>query len=253
VPFGTVVDKRGAVLSTNDTARELARKGAPHGTAVVAEEQIRGRGTKGRAWHSPPGGGLYVSFIARFPAGGPVPAFSLLPLAAGVAAADAVRASSGVDVRLRWPNDLVHDGRKLGGVLVESVSTGSEPGYAVIGVGINIGRTEEDFPEELRPRATSLRLCGGRPVDRDAIFSALCRSLDTWYNAVIRGAAADIVRAFEDRSAFPDGAPVLVTTVAGAFPGVYRGLDDRGRLLVDRGKGSQPVALDDIRGLEARG
>ncbi|MFO7734117.1 MAG: hypothetical protein R6X21_10770, partial [Candidatus Aminicenantes bacterium] len=95
MPLGTVVHKLGTVSSTNDAARDLAREGAAHGTAVLAEEQTRGRGTKGRLWHSPPGMGLSVSFVLPFPPQSPGPLFHLLPLAAGVAAADAVLAASG--------------------------------------------------------------------------------------------------------------------------------------------------------------
>lgn len=250
MPLGIVLHRLATVSSTNDAARDLAREGAPHGTAVVAEEQTKGRGTKGRAWHSPPGLGLYVSFVLRFPAGGPGPSFHLLPLAAGVAAADAVLAASGIEARLKWPNDLVQDRRKLGGILVESVSTGSDTGFAVVGVGVNVGHGKGDFPEELRPRVTSLHLAGGRPTDRDAVFTALCRTLDNWYNVLIRGEAAPIVEAFEDRAVFSRGDPILVTTGSGSFRGVYRGLDARGRLLVGRRGRTEPVLLDDILGLE---
>lgn len=252
MPLGTVVHKLGTVSSTNDAARDLAREGAAHGTAVLAEEQTRGRGTKGRLWHSPPGMGLYVSFVLRFPPQGPGPLFHLLPLAAGVAVADAVLAASGIEVRLKWPNDLVRDGRKLGGILVESVSTGSGPAFAVVGVGINVGHRAEDFPEELRLRASSLDLIGGRPTDKDAVFAALCRALDNWYNAIIRGEPGPIIKAFEDRAAFAPGDLVRVTTGSGPFQGVYRGLDDRGRLLVGRRGRTEPVALDDILGLEGQ-
>ncbi len=114
MPFGTAVHRLESVASTNDAARDLAQAGAAHGTAVVAREQSRGRGTKGRAWHSPAGLGLYASFIIRGPGGGPVPSPHLLPLAAGLAASDAIAAGAGIEVRLKWPNDLVLGGRKVG-------------------------------------------------------------------------------------------------------------------------------------------
>jgi BirA family biotin operon repressor/biotin-[acetyl-CoA-carboxylase] ligase len=248
--FGTVVHRLAAVVSTNDAARDLARRGAPHGTAVLAEEQTGGRGTKGRRWHSPPGLGLYVSFLARFPADRPDIPLPLLPLAAGVAAAEAVEAASGIEVRLKWPNDLLQAGRKLGGVLVESVSAGSGPRFAVVGIGINVGHGEADFPEDLRSRATSLRLAAGRPSDGGEVFAALCRALDNWYNALTRGEAGSIVEAFENRSAFSPGERIRVTTASGVSRGTYRGLDARGRLLVGLGRRAGPVAFDDILGLE---
>ena len=248
MPLGTVVHRLEVAPSTNDAARDLARDGAPHGTAVIAEEQTRGRGTKGRAWHSPRGPGLYVSFVLRF--AGPGPAFPLLPLAAGLAAVDAVREAAHIEARLKWPNDLVWERRKLGGVLAESVSAGASPAFAVVGVGINVGHDSSDFPEDLRPRSTSLRMIGGRPAGKEALFGALCRSLDNWYNALIRGEKDAIVKAFEDRAAFSPGDPVLVTTAAETFIATYAGIDGEGRMMIRRRDAEEIVALDDIRGLD---
>lgn len=250
VPVGAVIHRLARVTSTNDVARDLARDGAPHGTAVVAEEQTSGRGTKGRVWHSPPGLGLYASFILRFPDLGPASAFHFLPLAAGLAAADAVWEAAGIEARLKWPNDLVLGRRKLGGILAESVSTGSSPGFAVVGVGINVGHGERDFPEGLRQSSTSLCLAGGRPADKEGVFAALCRTLDNWYNSLIRGEKDAIARAFGDRAAFSPGDPVRVTTGAGSFPGTYRGLDAEGRLLAERRGRTETVSVDDIRDLD---
>src|SRR4030042_3747665 len=162
MPLGTIVYRRDRVDSTNDVARELALAGADHGTAVVAGEQTRGRGTKGRVWHSPPGLGLYASFILRGPGAGPVPFLHLLPLAAGLAASDAVLAGAGVAVRLKWPNDLVYDGKKLGGILSEGVSGGPAGDFAVVGGGITVDHVPGDFPADLRASSTSLRIIGGR-------------------------------------------------------------------------------------------
>lgn len=250
VAIGAVVHRLAKATSTNDVARDLARDGAAHGTAVVAEEQTGGRGTKGRFWHSPPGLGLYASFVLRFPDLGPASAFHFLPLAAGLAAVDAVREAAGIEVRLKWPNDLVRERLKLGGVLAESVSTGSAPGFAVVGVGINVNHGGQDFPEGLRRSATSLRLAGGRPVDKEGVFAALCRTLDNWYNPLIRGDKEQIAKAFEDRAAFSPGDPVRVTTGAGTFPAAYRGLDAEGRLLAERRGRTEVVSVGDIRGLD---
>jgi BirA family biotin operon repressor/biotin-[acetyl-CoA-carboxylase] ligase len=243
MPVGSVVHRLRSVTSTNDAARELALAGAAHGTAVIAAEQTRGRGTKGRDWHSPPGLGLYASFILRGPASGPVPSPHLLPLAAGLAAADAVLAAAGVSVRLKWPNDLVHHGKKLGGILSEGVSGGPAGGFAVVGVGLNVGHGPDDFPDALRDASTSLRLVGAGPVSVEAVFDELCRSLDCWYNALARGEREAIVGTFEARAALPSGEPVRVTTAEGTWSGVCRGLDADGRLVVEREGGAGPVAL----------
>jgi BirA family biotin operon repressor/biotin-[acetyl-CoA-carboxylase] ligase len=250
MPVGNIVHRKECVGSTNDAARELALAGADHGTAVVAGEQTRGRGTKGRVWHSPPGLGLYASFILRGPAAGPVPFLHLLPLAAGLAASDAVLAAAGVAVRLKWPNDLVHDGKKLGGILSEGVSGGPAGDFAVVGVGINVGHDPQDFPADLRASSTSLRIIGGRAVTIESVFDGLCRALHSWYNALARGDKGSVIRTFEERLAFPSGRTIRVTSVAGTFTGICRGLDEDGRLMVERAGAAGPVALDAVLGLD---
>src|SRR5512138_3547524 len=164
MPFCAVVHRFESIASTNDIAKALAQAGEGHGTAVLAREQIRGRGTKGRSWHSPSGLGLYVSFILRDPDGQPMPSLHLVPLAVGLAASDAILEVVGVETRLKWPNDVLFEGRKLGGILCEGNSLGASGGFVVAGIGLNAGQILADFPPELRDAATSLRLAAGRPV-----------------------------------------------------------------------------------------
>jgi len=250
MPVGTIVHWMESVSSTNDVARDLALGGAEHGTAIVAVEQTRGRGTKGRAWHSPRGLGLYASFILRGPAGWPVASLHLLPLAAGLAASDAILAAAGVKVMLKWPNDLVHDGKKLGGILSEGVSGAQGGDFAVVGVGLNVGHGLADFPGDLRATSTSLRLIGGGTVTTEAVFGGLCRALDSWYNALARGEKGPVLRTFEARMVFPPGEPIRVSTAAETFTGICRGLDEEGRLVVDRGGEAGAVVLHAVLGLD---
>lgn len=249
MPVGTIVHRLESVQSTNDLARTLALQGAAHGTAVVAGEQTRGRGTKGRVWHSPAGLGLYVSFILRGPDGGAVPFPHLIPLAAGLAAADAVREAGGIETALKWPNDILHDGKKLGGILSEAVSGAAGGDFAVVGIGLNAGHGPDDFPEELRASSTSVRLAAGRAVTVKAIWDALCPALDHWYNVLVRGDREAIIRTFEARSAFPPGTALRIETAAGTFEGDCRGLDAEGRLVVAR-RGAGTVALDAVLKLD---
>jgi BirA family transcriptional regulator, biotin operon repressor / biotin---[acetyl-CoA-carboxylase] ligase len=249
MPVGTIVHRLESVPSTNDLARSLALQGAAHGTAVVAGEQTRGRGTKGRVWHSPAGLGLYASFILRGPGGGAVPFPHLIPLAAGLAAADAVREAGGVETALKWPNDILHDGKKLGGILSEAVSGAAGGDFAVVGIGLNAGHGPDDFPGELRASATSVRLAAGRAVTVEALWNALCRALDHWYNVLTRGDREAVIRTFETRSAFLPGTAVRIETAAGTFEGDYRGLDADGRLVVAR-RGAGTVALDAVLKLD---
>jgi BirA family biotin operon repressor/biotin-[acetyl-CoA-carboxylase] ligase len=249
MPVGDIVHRLETVPSTNDAARALALQGAAHGTAVLAGEQTRGRGTKGRVWHSPAGLGLYASFILRGPAGGPLPFPHLIPLAAGLAAWDAVLETSGVACGLKWPNDIVHGGKKLGGILSEAVSGGAAGDFAIVGVGLNVGHGPGDFPEDIRAASTSIRLAGGRSATVEALWAALCRALDRWYNVLARGDKEKVVRTFESRPAFPRGSVVRIETAEGTFDAEYLGLDADGRLVVARA-GAATVALEAVLKLE---
>jgi BirA family biotin operon repressor/biotin-[acetyl-CoA-carboxylase] ligase len=249
MPFGAIVHRLETVASTNDAARALALEGAAHGTAVLAREQTRGRGTKGRTWDSPAGLGLYASFILRGPDGGTVPSPHLVPLAAGLAASDAIRETTGLATRLKWPNDIIHDGKKLGGILSEGVDAGAAGGFVVVGIGLDVGQGAGDLPGDLRATATSLRLAGGRGVTVDALWAVLCGTLERWYNELTRGGQEAVVGAFVSRSAFSNGDTVRVETTDGIFDAVYQGLDPEGRLVVSRGAAG-PVVLDAVVRLE---
>lgn len=139
--IGHTIEHHATIDSTNERARALARSGAPHGLAIVADTQTAGRGQHGRAWHSPPGSGLYVSFLVRpniAPRDAPV-----LPLLTGVAVREALATRTATALGLKWPNDILvaappHRGRKLAGILVEASATEARMDYAILGIGINV-------------------------------------------------------------------------------------------------------------------
>jgi BirA family biotin operon repressor/biotin-[acetyl-CoA-carboxylase] ligase len=160
--------------STNRHALDVARAGAPGGLVVVADEQTAGRGRLGRTWEAPPGSSLLVSVLLR-DAGNPARSV----MAAGVALAAAVEDVAGIDVGLKWPNDLVVDDRKLAGLLAEA-----EGDALVVGAGCNVNW--ESFPEELRATATACNLEAGRSVDHDALLDAF---LDRFASALAAGDA----------------------------------------------------------------
>ncbi len=147
--------------STNARARELAGRGAPHGTVVTAAEQSAGRGRQGRTWTAPAGRALLCSVVIRDPP-------RLLPLAAGVAVAETV----GPDAQIKWPNDVLVDGRKVAGILVEARL---QERWAVVGIGLNVAVSEADFPAELRDRAGTLGL---EPDAIEPTLAALLRALE---------------------------------------------------------------------------
>lgn len=161
--------------STNDDAKRAAREGAPEGVAFVANVQTRGRGRRGHAWHSPAGENLYASFVLRPDL--PVAETPPLTLVAGLAVVDAAsRFVPSEGLRIKWPNDVYLDGRKLAGILVEGLIAGDRSSAVVIGIGLNVHTRE--FPEPLGAIATSLALASQTPLNRSEIFVALCRSLE---------------------------------------------------------------------------
>ncbi len=174
VPHLTVL---AATPSTNDIARALAARGATAGSVVIADEQTRGRGRGGRTWTAPPGSGLLLSVVLHVEAGPDGPAEpTAAPIRVGIAAAAAVRAATGLDARVKWPNDLVLDpGGKLGGILCEATS-GPGATHIVAGIGINVHQEPPDFPADLAAAAVSVRMAGGR-ADRAALAGALLQRL----------------------------------------------------------------------------
>lgn len=161
--------------STNTQAKDLAVFGAPHGTVVIADCQTGGRGRTGRSFHSPAGTGIYLSLILR--PGCPATDLMHLTCAAAVAVADAVQAATGLRPGIKWTNDLVADGKKLGGILTElSVNAAGKVDFAIVGIGINCGRTQ--FPQDIRDIATSLEICTQRNIDRADVIAALLTALE---------------------------------------------------------------------------
>jgi len=233
--------------STNSDAFAAARTGAPHGSVWFADEQRAGRGRGGNAWRSAAGEGLYVSVLLRLRI--PTQRLLLLPLAAGLAAAQAIRAVAGVDVDLRWPNDLLIGPAKTGGILVESGSVAnpdsSSSTFAVVGIGINVH--QRSFDPGLATPATSLDLAAGGTVGRQALLIALLRAIEQEAGALDDPAAAAAIPArIEAASTWVRGCAVEVHGPQ-TCSGVTAGLDEHGFLLVDTPTGPVTVQTGGIR------
>ncbi|WP_310550097.1 biotin--[acetyl-CoA-carboxylase] ligase [Paenibacillus glufosinatiresistens] len=224
------------VISTQEEARRLAESGAPEGTAVMAEEQTGGRGRQGRRWHSPRGQGIWMSVVLR-----PrltAAAAPQLTLLAGVAVCEALREVAGVEAGIKWPNDLLIGGRKVCGILLEAHFREGVPDYLIAGIGVDCLAVEEDFPEELRAVATSLRIeRGGVPVDREELAAAMLSGLEERYRQYFAEGFAPIAARWEELSV------TLGRRIALAGPkeqrtGVAAGLDENGglRLVDDAGE-----------------
>jgi BirA family transcriptional regulator, biotin operon repressor / biotin---[acetyl-CoA-carboxylase] ligase len=196
-----------ATTSTNDRARELAQAGTPHGTVVTAAQQTAGRGRQGRTWSAPPGRALLLSVVLRDPP-------ALLPLAAALAVAEV----AGADAQIKWPNDVLLDGRKVAGILAEGRP---QDGWAVLGVGLNVALRIEDLPPQLHATAGTLGL---EPADLEP-------TLDRLLDALERALALDeatLLGAYRARDALR-GREVTWTAGHGRAAGV----DGTGRLVVE--------------------
>jgi BirA family biotin operon repressor/biotin-[acetyl-CoA-carboxylase] ligase len=224
--------------STNDVAWEWARHGAEEGLLVLAESQTRGRGRGGSDWYSPPGVGVWASFLLR--PGLTAARVGLLPLVAGLAAAQAAEAA-GVAAGLKWPNDLMvadGSGRKLGGVLCESRA---EPGgrwTVVLGVGVNVRTPASGFPADLARRAAALATVAGRAVSREEYMVALTHRLADGYEALERGEERSLLDAWRGRAVL-FGRAVSVRGGGAAVHGTARDVGEDGALIVRLDSGAE--------------
>jgi BirA family biotin operon repressor/biotin-[acetyl-CoA-carboxylase] ligase len=226
---GFVLRRVARTPSTQDVVRAAARGGVAEGWCCVAEEQTAGRGRQGRSWTAPPGTALLLSVLLRPPAG----VTSGVPLAVGLAVADAVEALCGARVGLKWPNDvLAEGGGKLAGVLVEVEPRGGAGPAAVAGVGLNLA--VDAFPEGVC--GASLHQLAGRPVGWEEALAALLTPLGARCRSLYAGGVAATVASWRERAVGLGGA-VAVETPAGLVEGNAVGVDDDGALLVARSDG----------------
>jgi len=164
-----------AVDSTNRVAMEMASSGMPGGIVIFAEAQRAGRGRRGRAWFSPPGVNLYLSFFLT--PYDPPETFPLFSFAAALAVVMAIRETMGLSAQIKWPNDVLLDGKKVAGVLLESATRREGNAPLIVGIGINVNAM--NFPPEIAAQATSLQQATGRPVDRNAVARTLLEAFST--------------------------------------------------------------------------
>lgn len=233
-----------AVDSTNRYAKGLARAGAAHGTLVLADMQTAGRGRRGRGWISPPGENIYMSLILR-PEMPPAQAAKLSLLTA-LATANAIKNVAGLDVRIKWPNDVVIGGRKVCGLLLEMDGTADRVESVVAGVGINAHQTE--FDSEIARTAGSLDLLAGRRIPRAAVVRAFLQEFERAWAL----SAADMMDAYRARSATL-GQRVQVIGLSGTYTGMAEDVTDSGSLRVradEDGEVREVLAADvSVRGI----
>jgi BirA family biotin operon repressor/biotin-[acetyl-CoA-carboxylase] ligase len=181
--------------STNDVAEKLARDGVEEGVVVFAEAQSRGRGRLGRKWLSPAHKGLWFSVLLR-PRLSPQ-AVTQLTVAAATALVRAIRQQVPVMPQIKWPNDVLVNGRKCAGVLTELHGEPDAIHHAILGVGVDVNLTHDDFPPDLRATATSLRGETGQPIDRPALAAQILRELDRDYGRISAGRFDEVAEEWE--------------------------------------------------------
>jgi len=196
--FGRTLHILHETPSTNTAAMALAQKGAEDGTVVVAERQTAGRGRLGRSWYSPAGENLYCSVIVRQTQSQTrlEEWLSWLPLLSAVAAARAIQAVAALQARLKWPNDILINQQKLGGVLCESNGSRSQGRFVVVGIGINVNTPRNAFPDDLRDLATSLAAEAGHSCDRVALLATLLSELENCIENLSAQQSVDLKREY---------------------------------------------------------
>ncbi len=219
------------VESTQDEARKLALMGEPEGLAVMALDQGQGRGRLGRSWVSPPGKNVALSMILR-PHVPPGDA-TLLGMLASTAVAEALEIFGLTRVRLKWPNDVLLDGRKVAGILSEARVNGSEIEFVIIGIGLNVNTASEDFPLELRQTVTSMAAFSGREWDLNEVAGLLIERIAALYDRVAREGCRFVVPQWESR--WLHRGQVLVRDDT---KGIAEGLTEDGALLLRTDEGS---------------
>lgn len=233
-----------SVGSTNVESKKMAAQGAPEGTVLVAEEQGTGRGRMERSYFSPREKGIWFSVILR-PAflPGEAPKCTLLAAAAVAQAME----KFGLRAGIKWPNDILHEGKKLVGILTEMSAEVDRINYIVIGTGINVNFAPEDFPEDIRGIATSLAIMKGEKIPRVKFFQRVLESMEELYVMALEKGFAPILEIWKKYS-ITLGQEVHVIGVGehASFSGVAADIDEDGALLVDTPKGRQRVLAGDV-------
>lgn len=222
--------------STQDSAREMAKRGEPEGTAVMAIRQSKGRGRLGHAWVSPEGKNLALSLILR-PAMPPEDAM-FLSLLASIAVAETVETVGVVRADLKWPNDVLVDGRKIAGILSEGAMSGSVLELVIIGVGLNVNSVLDDFPPELRSSVTSVLLRTGRQTELENLARIFLGRMEHLYRRIRNEGGEFVVPLWLSRWAHKG-----CVLVHEGIRGIAEGLDHRGALLLRSDDGSTKRVL----------
>lgn len=237
--MGQAVYYADETTSTNIDAKRYAEEGAPHGTIVTADMQTTGRGRRGKTWASPPGSAIYMTILLK-PDFMPDKA-SMLTLVMALSVAEAVTGTTGLDTGIKWPNDIVVNGKKVCGILTEmnmNVELDTIQ-YVIIGVGINVNNASaEEFPQEIRRTATSLKIESGVQISRAALIAEVAWQFEKYYDMFVRKLDFSLLMEAYDKRLLNLGKEVKVLDPKGEYTGIARGINRTGELLVETEDGS---------------
>ncbi|MBI5302847.1 MAG: biotin--[acetyl-CoA-carboxylase] ligase [Chloroflexi bacterium] len=218
--------------STNDIARQLADAGEPEGTVVIADEQIAGRGRLGRAWHAPARSSLLMSLVLRPPLA--PRQITRVTMAVSLGACAALRVETGLDARIKWPNDLLLNGKKCAGILAETQTLGEQIEHVIVGLGVNVNFDVASI-QDIPPNATTISDELGRTLPRAPLARALLREIENYY---LRLCAGENLSAEWAAQLATLGQSIRAQTEAGVIAGIAESVDDDGALCVRCADGS---------------
>jgi BirA family biotin operon repressor/biotin-[acetyl-CoA-carboxylase] ligase len=220
--------------STQNIARQLSASGIPEGHICIAETQTAGRGRMGRAWHSPQGKGLWYSMVLRPTI--PLRAMSHLTLLTAVVLCETIREQTNLPVGIKWPNDLLLDGKKVSGILLETIAEDDRVQSVICGIGISVNLGVDEYPDDLKAIAQSLAMAGGQAYDREALLVAFCEKFEQTYELYL-AEGFDPIRARWEAQSVTLNKQIEVQQVNRTIAGLAVGIDEQGALLVHTSDG----------------
>lgn len=241
--FGKKVIYKDTVDSTNSYAFRLALGGEPEGTCIIAETQMTGKGRLGRKWHSPVAKNLYISIVLRpF-----IPPSSVYPITflSSLAVYDTIKAITGIESTLKWPNDVLIDGKKICGTLLELSTEADMVRFVIVGIGLNINMEISDMDEEIKQRATSLRLQTKKPFERAHVCGILLTNLERYYAIFKEKGPEEICRIWEKRATIK-GKFFEITQMGETYRGVSEGIDRDGGILLSIDGTTKKIIAGDV-------
>ncbi len=241
--MGRKIIYRRVIDSTNKKAIQLARKGLPEGTCVIAEMQTLGKGRLGRDWFSPEGKNIYLSIILRPPLD--LYEIQVLPFLSSLSVADTLESICEVKVDLKWPNDVLVKGKKISGSLIEISSCGKKVDFAILGIGLNVNMEESDLPESIRKIATSLFMETKRKHDRAYVCASLLNNLEAYYARLLEEGSPAILSLWQKKARI-EGKWISVSIGERVIEGLCDGLEKDGALILKTKEGLKKVRAGDI-------